>query len=377
MHEKRVERVLQRMKEEQIGGLLVSDPASIFYLTGAWIHPGERLLVLYLSEAGDHKLFINELFPVTRDLGVEKVWFKDTDDAVQILADHIGRVARLGIDKNWPSGFLLQFMQDRNDVLKNQVSLFSGYFDEEIEWSYVNGSPIIDRLRMCKDEEEREFMRVASRLNDQAMGKLIGALQEGKTEQEMARKLADIYEEIGAEGFSFEPIVAYGVNGADPHHEPDRTPLREGDLVILDVGCRKDSYCSDMTRTVFFRSASEKAQQVHTIVREANEKAIAKVRPGVKFSEIDAAARSHIEQAGYGQYFTHRTGHCIGIDVHDFGNVSAANHDEVAEGMIFSIEPGIYLPGEFGVRIEDLVLVTKEGCEVLNQYDKGIIIAGK
>ena len=171
MHEKRVERVLQKMKEEQIGGLLISDPASIFYLTGAWIHPGERLLVLYLSEAGDHKLFINELFPVTRDLGVEKVWFKDTDDAVQILADHIGRVARLGIDKNWPSGFLLQFMQDRNDVLKNQVSLFSGYFDEEIEWSYVNDSPMIDRLRMCKDEEEREFMRAASRLNDQAMGK--------------------------------------------------------------------------------------------------------------------------------------------------------------------------------------------------------------
>lgn len=374
MHEKRLNKVLQAMEREKMDALLLSDPSSIFYMTGKWIHPGERLLVLYLSLSGEHKLFINELFPVTEDLGVEKVWFKDTDNSIKLVSDHMERDRVIGIDKNWPSGFLLQLMEERRHRKNNDVSLFSGYFDEEEEVHYVNGSMLMDRIRMQKDEEEREKMRVASRLNDEAMDKVIKRMQEGKTEQEMAKILGEIYEAIGAEGFSFDPIMAFGVNGADPHHEPSKTELKPGDSIIIDIGCLKDSYCSDMTRTVFYKTASEKAKQVHQIVREANEKAIAIIKPGVKFSEIDRAARGHIEAAGYGEYFTHRTGHNIGIDVHEFGNVSSANDDEVKEGMIFSVEPGIYLPGEFGVRIEDLVLVTKDGHEVLNKYDKGIIV---
>lgn len=374
MHEKRLSKVLEAMERAKMDALLLSDPSSIFYMTGKWIHPGERLLVLYLSISGEHKLFINELFPVTEDLGVDKVWFKDTDNAVKLVSDHMERDKVIGIDKNWPSGFLLQLMEERRLRKNNDVSLFSGYFDEEEEVSYVNGSMLMDRIRMQKDEDEREKMRVASHLNDLAMGKVIARMQEGKSEQEMARILGEIYEELGAEGFSFDPIMAFGVNGSDPHHEPSKATLKPGDSIIIDIGCLKDSYCSDMTRTVFYKSASEKAKQVHQIVREANEKAIAIIKPGVRFSEIDRAARGHIEAAGYGEYFTHRTGHNIGIDVHEFGNVSSANDDEVKEGMIFSVEPGIYLPGEFGVRIEDLVLVTKDGHEVLNKYDKGIIV---
>ena len=131
-----------------------------------------------------------------------------------------------------------------------------------------------------------------------------------------------------------------------------------------------------MTRTVFYKSASDKAKEVYNIVREANEKAISIVKPGVRFCDIDAAARNYIEEKGYGKYFTHRTGHSIGIEVHDFGDVSSVNTDKVAPGMIFSIEPGIYLPGEFGVRIEDLVLVTEDGCEVLNKFSKDLTIIG-
>lgn len=374
MRDQRLSKVIEAMEREKMDAMILSDPSSIFYLTDKWIHPGERLLVLYLSVSGEHKLFVNELFPVTEDLGVEKVWFKDTDNPVKLVSDYMERDRVVGVDKNWPSGFLLQLMEERKNRKNNDVSLFSGYFDEEEEVRYVNGSVIIDRIRMQKDEEEQEKMRAASRLNDMAMGRIIACMKEGKSEQEMARTLGDIYEELGAEGFSFDPIVAFGVNGSDPHHEPSKATLKAGDSIIIDIGCLKDSYCSDMTRTVFYKNASEKAKKVHQIVREANEKAIALVKPGVKFSEIDRAARSHIEEAGYGEYFTHRTGHSIGIDVHDFGNVSSANHDEVKEGMIFSVEPGIYLPGEFGVRIEDLVMVTKDGHEVLNKYDKGIIV---
>ena len=129
-----------------------------------------------------------------------------------------------------------------------------------------------------------------------------------------------------------------------------------------------------MTRTVFLKEASDKAKEVFEIVLEANKRAINTVKPGVRFCDIDAAARDYIASKGYGEYFTHRTGHSIGIDVHDYGDVSAINKDVVEPGMIFSIEPGIYLPGEIGVRIEDLVLVTEDGCEVLNKADKEICI---
>ena len=129
-----------------------------------------------------------------------------------------------------------------------------------------------------------------------------------------------------------------------------------------------------MTRTAFYKSVSEKGREVFEIVKEANLRAIAAVKPGVRFCDIDAAARDYITEKGYGKYFTHRTGHSIGIECHDYGDVSSVNTMPVEEGMIFSIEPGIYLPGEVGVRIEDLVLVTADGCEVLNKYPKDLLI---
>ncbi|WP_097025940.1 M24 family metallopeptidase [Clostridium peptidivorans] len=355
MKQNRLEKVLNDMKEKNIPQLIVTDPSSIFYLTGKWIHPGERMLVLYINLDGNHKLFINELFPVYEDLGVEKVWFKDTDDSVELLAKYIHKDHVIGIDKNWPSKFLLKLIQ------LNAAK------------SYVNGSDIIDKIRMKKDEEEREFMRRASKINDEAIERLINIIPEGLTEKEMGQRLLKIYEELGAEGFSFETIIAYGANAADPHHEGDNSKVKEGDCVIIDIGCKYKSYCSDMTRTVFYKNLPEKSEEIYNIVLEANKRAINTVKPGVRFCDIDKAARDYIESKGYGKYFTHRTGHSIGIDVHDLGDVSSINTDIVEPGMIFSIEPGIYLPGEVGVRIEDLVLVTEDNCEVLNSFTKDVL----
>ena len=149
----------------------------------------------------------------------------------------------------------------------------------------------------------------------------------------------------------------------------------KANYTIIDIGGKYNSYCSDMTRTVFIgEEPSKEHAEVYNIVKSANEKAISIVKEGVKFSDIDNAARSLITEAGYGEYFTHRTGHSIGIEVHDFGDVSGVNHEEVKSGMIFSIEPGIYLKDNIGVRIEDLVLVTKDGCEVLNSVTKEIVV---
>ncbi|MBP1864660.1 Xaa-Pro aminopeptidase [Clostridium tetanomorphum] len=215
--------------------------------------------------------------------------------------------------------------------------------------TFINGSEIIDRIRMYKDEEEKNVMRMASNLNDKAMEKLIKSIKMDLSEKNMANILSNIYEELGAEGFSFSPIIAYGANGTDPHHELDNSTLKEGNNIILDIGCKYRSYCSDMTRTVFYKYVPDNSKKVYNIVLEANKRAIHKVKPGVKFCDIDWAAREYIEKAGYGKYFNHRTGHSIGIDVHDLGDVSSVNTDIVNPGMIFSIESGIYIPGEVGV----------------------------
>lgn len=357
MKQERVNNVLKAMAEQNVGQLVISDPSSIYYLTGKWVHPQERMLVLYLHLNGNHKLFLNKLFSVPEDLGVEKIWFSDVDDSVKIVSHYMDKNQVIGIDKYWPSHFLLKLMAEKRDH------------------AFVNGSTIVDQIRACKDIQEQTMMREASHLNDIAMEKLIKLIPNQYTEAHLAQLLLGIYKEIGSDGVSFEPIISYGANASDPHHEPVDSPLKEGDCVLLDIGCKKDSYCADMTRTVFYKYASDHAQKVYDIVLEANKRAEAIVKPGVRFCDIDAAARNHIEAAGYGKGFLHRTGHSIGIDVHDVGgDVSSANTAQVQPGMIFSIEPCIVVPGELGIRIEDIVMVTETGCEVLNQYEKKLTI---
>lgn len=342
------------MEEENLNQLLVTDPASIFYLTGKWIYPGERMLALYINRKGNHKLFINELFPLEEDLGVEKVSYNDRQDPIEVLTSFIDKDSAIGIDKSWPSRFLIDLMEQGSAS------------------RYVNGSFIIDDLRMIKDKEEITFLREASRLNDQAMEKLIGEISEPYSEQDLNKKLREIYRKIGGDDVSFEPIIGFGANAADPHHVCDNTKLREGDSIVIDIGCFKNNYCSDMTRTVFYKSVSEKAKEIYRIVQEANEKTKDFVKPGARFCDVDHVARKIIEDTGYGKYFNHRTGHSIGIEIHEPGDVSEVNTNLLKPGMVFSIEPGIYLPGEVGVRIEDLVVVTENGCEVLNHYDRNL-----
>lgn len=358
MKTQRLNAVLDQMKKNSIDQMLISDPYAIFYLTGKMIHPGERLLALYINVNGNNKMFINELFPVTEDLGVEMVWFNDTQNSVEIVSNGIDKNGTIGVDKNWPAKFLLALMD-----------LCPGC-------KFVNSSYIVDTLRSSKDEEEKDLMRKASALNDEAMKRLKDTINSDLTEKQLANKLSGIYEDLGADGFSFSPIIGFGPTGADPHGTPGDRKVKAGDAIILDIGCVKDNYCSDMTRTVFYKEAPEKAKEVFEIVLEANKRAIALVKPGVRFCDIDAAARDYITEKGYGKYFTHRTGHSIGLECHDMGDVSSVNTDCVQEGMIFSVEPGIYLPGEFGVRIEDLVLVTKDGHENLNNHDKELVIVG-
>ena len=357
IYSERLTRVCEELKKQNLDQMIVSDPLSIRYLTGVWVWPMERLYALYLRTDGKHCFFLNKLFTVPETDGIEQLWFSDTDNSLGMIADHIAKhniscpEAALGIDKNWSAGFLLGLME-RLPQLK-----------------YMNSSVCVDRVRSIKDEYEKQKMRESSLFNDECMEKVTSFIKEGMTEHEVAQYVAGLYKDAGC-GNSFTPIVSFGANAADPHHEPDDTVLKKGDCIVIDIGCVKEQYCSDMTRTYFCGEPTEFHAQLHDLVRRANEKAESLIRPGVRFCDLDAAARDLITEAGYGPYFNHRLGHSIGLEDHEPGDVSSANTACVEEGMTFSIEPGIYLPGEVGVRVEDLVLVTKDGCEILNKVDK-------
>ena len=356
MNKERIDGVVANMKEAGLDYLLISEPSSIDYLIDYVNNPGERMYVLMLGTKGDHKLFFNKLFFVDKDLGIDIVWHSDVDDATQTIVDNLKDAKKIGVDKHWSANFLLDLMEKLPDV------------------KFVNGSKCVDYKRMVKDDREQQLMIEASIINDKAMAEMIKQVALYLSEVEVAGKLKDIYQKLGASDISFDTIVAYGKNGANPHHENDDSRLKPGDSIIIDMGCKYQGYCSDMTRTVFYKEVSQEAKEVYELVKAANEAAEAMIKPGVRLCDIDKTARDLITKAGYGKEFNHRLGHFIGKDVHEYGDVSVNFDLEVQEGMIFSIEPGVYLPDKFGVRIEDLVLVTKDGCKVLNSYTKDLIV---
>lgn len=356
MKQERLEKVLKKMKERNLSQFLISDPISIYYLTGRYLVPEERFYGLYLNENKNHIFFVNELFTLPKDLEIETVWYSDVNPIIDMVAERMDKDAVLGVDKTFPAKFLLPL--EEKGAAKG----------------YVVASACIDRVRESKDLEEQEKMQEASRINDLAMAEFKKLIVPGVTEKQITEQMLSIYKSLGADDFSFEPLVIFGKNGAEAHHMPDHTVLQAGDSVLIDTGCRKDMYCSDMTRTFFFYKISKKHETIYELVKHANEMAIECLKPGIALKEIDKVARDIITKAGYGAYFTHRLGHFIGMDVHEFGDVSAASEIVAKPGMIFSIEPGIYLEGEVGIRIEDLVLVTEDGCLRLNQYTKELEI---
>ncbi len=353
----RTQRVLAKMKENGLSQLIVCEPYAIKYLTGCWNDPLERMYALLLKQDGQQVLFANRLFNVPQ-MENEVVFYSDEDDPAALLASHIDPKQTLGVDKTFPARFLIPLIQ------KTGVQC-------------VLGSQCVDEVRAIKDEEEKQLMIAVSLINDQVMEEASQYIKVGMSEKQIADFIGSRYLHYGCQGSSFPAIVSFEAHAADPHHEPDDTILQKGQLVLIDMGSRKNGYCSDMTRTFFTDTPDEKHLEIYELVRKANEKAISIIKPGVRLKEIDAAARALITEAGYGPYFNHRLGHFIGQTDHEQGDVSSVNENPVKPGMIFSIEPGIYLPDEFGVRIEDLVMVTEEGCQLLNHIDKNWKIVGR
>ncbi len=232
----------------------------------------------------------------------------------------------------------------------------------------------VGRLRWVKDEAELSLIAGAQRITDRAFEAVLPKVREGMSERELALLLERTMEDLGAEGLAFETIAAFGENAAEPHHSPTDRDLKRGDIVKLDFGARYEGYHSDMTRTVAFGEPPAKMREVYDLVRRAQEAGIAAVRAGSSGREADAAARSVIDDAGYGEEFGHGLGHGVGLEIHEGPSLRKTSEDTLPEGAVVTVEPGVYLPGVGGVRIEDMVTVGADGCRSLARSTKELLV---
>ncbi len=245
---------------------------------------------------------------------------------------------------------------------------------KEVEAEFVPASQLLTELRMVKDADELAVMKEAQRITDEALLEILNFLKPGLTEQEVAARLTYIMARKGAERNSFDPIVACGANGSKPHAVPGPDVIQKGQFVTMDFGCKVGGYCSDMTRTVAVGKPTEEMELVYDTVLRAQLAGIAAAKAGVTGKEVHEAGAKVIADAGYGDYFTHGFGHSLGIEIHENPGFHTRNDKPIPAGALLSAEPGIYLPGKFGVRIEDVVMLTEGGCIDITHSPKQLII---
>ncbi|AZH25512.1 M24 family metallopeptidase [Haloplanus aerogenes] len=358
--ERRARRAQSRLDTVGADCLVLSPGRDCYYLTGVDAEQSDRLQLCFLPVDGDPTFVVPRLEAesIRAATWVDDVrtWDDDTgpDPVLDPLLDDLSPSRILLADRMWTE-FALALQRRLPDA---SVGL---------------ASEVLGPLRRRKDDRELDALRAAADAADATMNEVraLEADAVGMTEAELAAFIEDRLAAHGGDGVAFETIVASGSNGADPHHASGEREIRAGDPVVLDFGTRVEGYVSDQTRTIVFDGEpSEEFERVHDVVREAQSAGVAAVEPGVTTGAVDRAVREIIEDAGYGDRFVHRTGHGVGLDVHEAPNVAADGETELEPGMVFSVEPGVYLPDRFGVRVEDLVVVTGDGAERLNHTDR-------
>ncbi|HEX6499429.1 MAG TPA: aminopeptidase P family protein [Micromonosporaceae bacterium] len=335
-----------------LGGLLVTPGPDLAYLTGYRPHETERLTMLVLTPDRQPTMVVPTLErpDAERAPGAKAVTlvdWRDGSDPYALAADLVTAQGPYGMSDSAWAMHLLALQRARPGT------------------RYVSLTESLPMLRAVKDERELARMAAAGAAADAAFNDLLGVRFAGRRERDIAADLAQLLREHGHDTVEFT-IVASGPNGANPHHAPNNRVIQPGDAVVLDFGGLLDGYGSDTTRTVAVGEPGESLSDVYDVVRRAQQAAFEAVRPGVACQEIDRVARQVITEAGYGEYFVHRTGHGIGLTVHEPPYMVEGETQPLVPGMCFSIEPGIYLPGRLGVRIEDIVTVTEDGGRRFN-----------
>jgi Xaa-Pro aminopeptidase len=360
----RLDRLRDAMRRRGVDALLVGPSADLRYLVGYHALPLERLTLLVVPADGDPSLVVPELeAPRAEDSGatahVDLVTWSETDDPIARVVD---RLSAAGVDLRGTFG-----VQDRlwtSFTLALQGALAGA--------RWVAGSTVTRDLRLVKSPDEIRALHEVGAAIDAVHAAVPDLLRPGRTEAEVGRDIAErILDDHDEVNFV---IVASGPNGASPHHETGDRVLEVGDAVVVDIGGTRAGYCSDSTRDYAIGHLPDGYADLHAVLERAQDLACETVRPGVTAEAIDAAARSHITEAGYGDRFVHRTGHGIGVEEHEEPWIVAGNTDPVAPGMAFSIEPGIYVPGRYGSRIEDIVVVTEDGVERCNHRPRQVLV---
>ncbi len=353
---------IQESLREQRGSLLIVAPgANMLFLSGFSDQSSERLLLFLLPEDGDP-------FFVAPELYADQIMANSPFPRIHAWKDAEGPIRTLACA-------LAPYRQTARSVLVDEgMRADSLLLIQEVlpKARFVPASPVIRRLRMRKDQEELSLLAEAASIADRALAEISQLRFSGLTERELARALEEAMVAGGAEEIAFETLVASGPNSALPHHRAGQRRIERGDVVILDFGCQVGGYCSDITRTVVCGEPASDVQAAHHVVAEAQEQAVRAVRPGATAQEIDQVARGAIAAAGLGERFIHRTGHGVGLDVHEEPYIVAGNPLTLEQGMVFSVEPGVYFPGQFGVRVEDVVVVTDSSVQRLNRYSRAL-----
>lgn len=359
----KVQEIQNYLQKNQIDAAFVTTPDNVFYVSGFKSNPHERLLgVMIFKEAEPFLICPQMEISDAKAAGwsYEVIGHQDTDNAMDILAQAI-------IARNVNP---LTFAIEKAQLIVERLEALQQSFPQA---TFVRLDEKINAMRVIKDEDELNKLRKAAQLADYAIEVGCKEIAEGKTEMEILTAIESAIQEKGCK-MSFETMVLSGPKSASPHGKPGARKVEKGDMILFDLGVIYDGYCSDITRTVAFGEPSEAQKAIYNAVLAANSNAIAAVKPGVRAMDLDKIARDTITNAGYGEYFTHRLGHGLGISVHEFPSVTGANDMVMEEGMVFTIEPGVYKSDVTGVRIEDDVVVTKDGVEVLTKFPKDLIV---
>ena len=352
------------MKQNGIDVSFITSTENVFYLSHFYSDPHERLLCLVLFQSAEPFLICPSMekeearnsgwnFEILGYSDIENPW-ELVQSAIQKRSIKVNKVA---IEKE-------HMNVERFEVLSSRFP----------ETAFVSAEEHLRQLRMIKDEAEISKIREACALADYAIEAGCAEIREGITELEILAAIEYELKKKGVAQMSFSTMVLTGSNGASPHGIPGTSIVKKGDFVLFDLGVVVDGYCSDITRTVAFGDVNEVQKEIYDTVLKAQLAAIEASKPGVPCADVDQIARKIIRNAGYGEFFPHRLGHGLGIGVHEYPSLTETNSLKLEKGMVYTIEPGIYVPNVAGVRIEDDILVTENGVEVLTKFPKELQI---
>jgi Xaa-Pro dipeptidase len=365
----RIQRLVERMRASGVDCVAVVPGANMFYLTGLHFHLSERPVMAFFPLTGRPALLAPGFEAIkTQEAPSSIDWRLFTYSDEQGPDGACARACaalelagkRLAVERLAMRVLELQMMQ--RDAPGVQTT---------------PAEPLLSRLRMTKDGAELAHMRQAAAVAEEALARVLSEIRPGMTEQEVAAELMVHLLRGGSGVLPFRPLVQGGPNSASPHAGPGSRRLEPGDVLLIDFGATVGGYASDITRTFAIGELGPELTTVHEIVQAANAAGRAAAGPGVPCQEVDRAARRVITEAGYGQYFTHRTGHGLGLQGHEPPYIVEGNERRLEVGMTFTVEPGIYLPGRGGVRVEDDVVITEGGCESLTTFERGLQLLGR